>query len=97
MPYSLHRCALTLLAAAAVPLHSPDAALAGSNMRDNLIQHYCLKAVNAEFSSSGMTPPAGMPEFTCTCVVQQVNARASISKAQSTCKQQATTKYNLAP
>ncbi len=69
---------------------------AGNNMRDQLIQHYCLKAVNAEISASGKPAPAGMPAFTCNCVVQQVDARASIPQAQAICRDQAIQKFNLA-
>lgn len=73
-----------------------SSAWAGNNMRDQLIQHYCLKAVNAELAASGQSVPAGMPEFTCNCVVQQVDARASITQAQAICKEQAVQKFNLA-
>ena len=75
----------------------PGTAVAGANMRDALIMHYCVKAVNAEFSQAGKTPPAGLAEDTCNCVVQQVDARASLAQAQAICKQQAQTKYNLTP
>ena len=82
---------------AAACLLAGSSAWAGNNMRDQLIQHYCLQAVNAEMAASGKPAPAGMPEFTCNCVVQQVDARASIPQAQATCKDQAIQKYNLAP
>ena len=75
----------------------PGAAVAGANMRDALIMHYCIKAVNTEFSQAGKTPPAGLAEGTCTCVVQQVDARATLAQAQTICKQQAEIKYNLNP
>lgn len=84
------------VAGASLVLMGPSA-WAGNNMRDQLIEHYCLKAVNAEMAATGKPAPAGMPEFTCNCVVQQVDARASIPQAQAICKAQAIEKYNLAP
>lgn len=89
-------CLLFAMGGAALLL-AGSGARAGSNMRDQLIQHYCLKAVNAELAASGKPAPAGMPEFTCSCVVQQVDARASIPQAQAICRSQAIQQFNLAP
>ncbi|WP_216908627.1 hypothetical protein [Synechococcus sp. CCY 0621] len=66
-----------------------------NNMRDQLIIHYCTLAVNADFTKAGKTVPAGLAKDTCTCVAQQVNARATIPQAETICKQQAMGKYNL--
>jgi hypothetical protein len=68
-----------------------------NNMRDQLIIHYCTLAVNADFTKAGKTVPAGLAKDTCTCVAQQVNARATIPQAEAICKQQAMGKYNLSP
>jgi hypothetical protein len=63
------------------------------NMEDDLINHYCTQAMNADFAKAGQTPPTGMVAYTCNCVIQQVNARATIAQAKSICQQQATAKF----
>lgn len=68
-----------------------------SNMKDQIIQHFCLNAVTAEFRDAGKTPPAGMADFTCSCVVSQLNARASMDQAKTICRQRAVEKYSLVP
>ncbi len=68
-----------------------------NNMRDQLIIHYCTLAVNADFAKAGKSVPAGLAKDTCTCVAKQVNARATIAQAETICKQQAMSQYNLSP
>ena len=85
--------ALTLLAGLVAGLAAP--AHAGDNMMDQMVRKYCLKAVNDEVKASGKPAPAGMPESTCECVVQQMKKRQSIEQAKTTCKTQAAQKYNL--
>jgi hypothetical protein len=63
------------------------------NMEDDLINHYCTQAMNADFAKANQTPPVGMVAYTCNCVIQQVNARASIAQAKAICQQQATAKF----
>lgn len=65
------------------------------SMEDDLIMHYCTKAVNAEVALSGKSAPAGLATYTCTCVVDQVRQRVSISNAKTICKQQAAAKFGL--
>ncbi len=64
-------------------------------MKDDLIMHYCTNAVNAEVALSGKPAPAGLATYTCGCVVEQVNARVSISNAKTICQQQAASKFGL--
>ena len=89
---------LLCLAGSALLLAGRPARAQGlSNMRDQLIIHYCTLAVNADFAKAGKTVPAGLAKDTCTCVAQQVNARATIPQAEAICKQQAMGKFNLSP
>ena len=81
--------ALTLVAGVTAPAH------AGDNMMDQMVRKYCLKAVNDEVKASGKPAPAGMPESTCDCVVQQMKKRKSIEVAKTTCKNEAAKKYDL--
>jgi hypothetical protein len=74
----------------------PAPAWAGANMKDQMIEHFCLKAVNQEFQQSGKAAPPGMAAYTCSCVVDQLNARASIDQAKVTCRQRALEKFSLA-
>ena len=82
---------LVAAASCSIGLIIPDAR--AQNMKDDLINHYCTKAMNADFAKAGKTPPAGMIPFTCNCMIQQVNARATIAQAKANCKDQVTAKY----
>jgi len=62
-------------------------------MQDALINHYCTQAMNTDFAKAGKTPPAGMVAYTCNCVIQQVNSRATIDQTKAICQQQATAKF----
>ena len=90
------RLSWSSLAAAllSIPLMSPGAqAQVGANMKDQMIFHYCSKAMNADFTKAGKTPPKGMVDYTCGCVVQQVDGRASIDQAKAICQANAQQKY----
>jgi hypothetical protein len=67
----------------------------GANMKDQMIFGFCSRAMTADIEKAGKTPPAGMVDHTCGCVVQQINARASIDQAKSICQAQAQQKYSL--
>jgi hypothetical protein len=97
-PGTASRPLLLSLAGSALLLASLPARAQGlNNMRDQLIIHYCTLAVNADFAKAGKTVPAGLAKDTCTCVAEQVNARATIPQAEAICKQQALGNYNLSP
>ena len=66
-----------------------------SNMKDRLIFHYCSKAMKGDFSKAGKTPPQGMVQDTCDCVVRQINSRATIDQAKAICQANAQKKYSL--
>jgi hypothetical protein len=67
----------------------------GANMKDQMIFGFCSRAMSADLGKAGKTPPAGMVDHTCGCVVQQINARASIDQAKTICQAQAQQKYAL--
>ena len=97
-PRTASRPLLLSLAGSALLLASlPSLAEGLNNMRNQLIIHYCTLAVNADFAKAGKPVPEGLAKDTCTCVAQQVNARATIAQAETICKQQALGKYNLSP
>jgi hypothetical protein len=67
----------------------------GANMKDQMILGFCSRAMAADLDKAGKKPPAGMVDYTCGCVVQQINARASIDQAKTICQAQAQQKYAL--
>jgi hypothetical protein len=67
----------------------------GANMKDQMIFRYCSQAIHHDLDKAGKKPPAGMVDHTCGCVVQQINARASIDQAKTICQAQAQQKYAL--
>lgn len=79
----------------ALVLLAPSQPAAAQNMMDAMVRKYCLKAVNDEVKVSGKPAPAGMPDFTCDCVVQEMKKRKSVDQAKVTCKNAAAQKYNL--
>jgi len=90
---STQRRPWALLAAASCILGVAIPGAQAQSMQDDLINHYCAQAMNADFAKAGTTPPAGMIPFTCNCVIQQVNARATIAQAKAICQPQAKAKY----
>ena len=96
MPPRFDNLVLTALVALGLALlpRSGDAQV-GSNMKDQMIFHFCSKAMTAELEQAGKTPPSGMVDHTCACVVQQINGRASIEQAKAICQTQAQQKYAL--
>lgn len=68
---------------------------ARASIMDAMITRYCLAAVNSEVQVSGNAAPAGMPEYTCDCVVQEMKMRRSQQQAKATCKSRTVEKYNL--
>jgi hypothetical protein len=71
-----------------------DAAPARANMVGQIITGKCAEAMKADFKKAAKTPPAGMVDFTCSCVADgMLKRRQSLDQAKTACVQQATTKY----
>lgn len=68
---------------------------ARANIVDQIIRSNCVNAVNAEVKASGNPAPAGMTDYTCDCVVQEIKTGSSISAASATCKSRAVAKFGL--
>jgi hypothetical protein len=83
---------LTLLVLLALAAALPARA---GNMMNHMVRAYCLRAVNDEIRSSGRPAPAGMQDFTCDCVVQEMGKGRSVNQASATCKSLAIQKYGL--
>ena len=59
------------------------------SMLDQIILQKCSAAMQADFAKAGQTPPAGLVQQTCGCVVQQMQATHSLDLAKTVCSQQA--------
>lgn len=66
---------------------------ARANMIDQIIHGKCSAAMCDDFQKAGKTPPAGMVDDTCNCVVAQMKNHQSIEQAKTTCSQQSLQKY----
>ena len=82
---------LRLLALSLLALGLPRPAQAG--MIEQLIYNKCAAAMQADYEQAGKVPPAGMVDFTCTCVVQKIFSQQSIHQAKTTCTQLALKKF----
>ena len=58
-------------------------------MMDQMIFSKCSAAMNADFQKAGKTPPDGMVQKTCNCVVKTMDQTHNIDLAKQTCTQQA--------
>jgi len=66
---------------------------AQAGMIEQLIYNKCAAAMQADYEQAGKVPPAGMVDFTCTCVVQKIFSQQSIHQAKTACTQLALKKY----
>jgi hypothetical protein len=59
------------------------------SMLDQIVIQKCSAAMQADFDKAGKTPPTGLIQKTCGCVVQQLDATHNIEAAKTICTQQA--------
>ena len=59
------------------------------SMLDQIILQKCSAAMQADFAKAGQTPPAGLVQQTCGCVVQHMQATHNLDLAKTVCSQQA--------
>ena len=69
------------------------AATPATSQDNNLLKSFCLAAFKAAMAQAGETPPPGMGEETCSCVLDEVGGGAGIDAARETCKQRAADTY----
>lgn len=84
--------ALAMTAPAALLCALPRPAQA-QNMVDQIVFGSCAKAMKADFQKANKTPPEGMVQDTCSCVVDRINLRYSIEQAKQFCTAQSVQKY----
>jgi hypothetical protein len=84
--------ALSMTAPAAL-LSALQRPLLAQNMVDQIVFSSCAKAMKADFQKANKTPPEGMVQDTCTCVVDRIHRRHSIEQAKQFCTAQSLQKY----
>ena len=78
----------------AVLLNLLTPAASRANMVGQIITGKCAEAMQADFKKAAKTPPAGMVDFTCSCVSDgMLKRRQSLDQAKTVCVKQATAKY----
>lgn len=63
------------------------------SFRDTMINQRCTKAATDNFAKLAKAPPAGFIPFTCSCVVEEINAQVPVEMARASCKAQAIAKF----
>lgn len=59
------------------------------SMMDRMVLSRCTSAMTSDFAKAGQTPPDGLVDKTCQCVLKTYKATNSIATAKQTCSQQA--------
>ena len=68
---------------------------ARANGMGEVVRSICMRVFKAEMQDAGKTAPAGMANYTCDCVTEQITSGSTIDGAKATCKQQASLRYPL--
>jgi hypothetical protein len=82
---------LGLLAFSGISVLQP----ARAGMVENMIVSKCSEAMETDFKKSGKTPPAGMIDSTCSCVLTRWQQKLGLDTAIKTCTADARTKYSI--
>lgn len=85
----------TTLAVLGVGLFSSAPLPVGASSAREAITQLCLAGFQAVVSGSGKEPPAGMATYTCSCFVDQVSQKASLSDAQAICTKLASSRFKF--
>lgn len=81
---------MLLAAASAAVLMPSGASLRAESMMDQMIYSKCSQAMSADFAKAGQTPPDGMVQKTCECVVKKISETHNIELSKQYCTQKAT-------
>lgn len=68
---------------------------ARAGMVENMILSKCSEAMLSDFKKAGQTPPAGMVDETCQCVLKGWLNKQGLDASIKTCSAAATAKYGL--
>lgn len=59
------------------------------------VRSLCLSAFHQEMNRAGKVPPAGMADFACACVTEQLVGGSSLDTARQSCRLATTRRYPL--
>ena len=82
-------CTPLFCTAAALIAFAAPSSVQAQSMLDQIVIQKCSAAMQADFDKAGKTPPSGLIQKTCGCVVQQLDATHNIEAAKTICTQQA--------
>ena len=76
--------------AAAVVLSAFGLEAWAQSMMDQMIFSQCSAAMNTDYAKAGQTPPDGLVQKTCDCVVKKIGETHNIDLSKQLCTKQAT-------
>ena len=69
--------------------------MATAQEKNGLLKKICYLKFNTEMKVNGEPPKRELANFTCNCFIRKLKLGESINSAQSECKQEVSTKFNL--
>jgi hypothetical protein len=60
-----------------------------------IVMAVCLSAFESEMAQAGKNPPAGMADYACSCVVDQISSGNSLDRARSSCRTATALRYPI--
>jgi hypothetical protein len=86
-----------LLGAAAALFLASGLAIPGAQARGvgEIVMAVCLSAFENEMAQVGKRPPAGMANYACSCVVDQISNGTSLDSARNNCRSATARRYPI--
>lgn len=86
-----------LLAAAMAAALSAAVAQPAARARGvgEIVMAVCLSAFESEMAQAGKNPPAGMANYACSCVVDQISNGNSLDTARTSCRTATARRYPI--
>jgi hypothetical protein len=86
-----------LFAAATAASVSAAVAMPAARARGvgEIVMAVCLSAFESEMAQAGKNPPAGMANYACSCVVDQISSGNSIDTARTSCRTATARRYPI--
>jgi len=60
-----------------------------------IVMAVCLSAFESEMAQAGKNPPAGMANYACSCVVDQISSGSSLDTARTSCRTATARRYPI--
>jgi len=62
---------------------------------NDIVKTFCLSAFETELAQAGKQAPAGMANYACGCVADQLNTGTSLSNARQYCREATAQRYPI--